>query len=153
MKNKKEPKVLFVSASGGHFEQLLMLKPLMEKYPSITVTEKTSINNKADYHMLQTGHKDKLFVIKMFLNLIKAIIIWVKEKPKFVVSTGTSIVFPFALLAKITGSKIIYIETFARVNDKTRTGAVMYKYADLFIIQWESLQEIYPNAVYGGSIY
>ena len=29
----------------------------------------------------------------------------------------------------------------------------MYKHADLFIIQWESLKEVYPDAVYGGSIY
>jgi large subunit ribosomal protein L18 len=34
-------KIVFAASSGGHFEQLLMLKPLMEKYESILVTEKT----------------------------------------------------------------------------------------------------------------
>ena len=34
-------KVCFASSSGGHFEQLLMLKPLMDVYDSFIVTEKT----------------------------------------------------------------------------------------------------------------
>jgi len=29
----------------------------------------------------------------------------------------------------------------------------MYKRADLFIVQWENLKEIYPDAIYGGSLY
>ena len=51
------------------------------------------------------------------------------------------------------GKKVIYIETFARVNDCTRAGKLMYKIADLFIYQWEALEKFYPNGVFGGSIY
>ncbi|QKY70305.1 hypothetical protein Len3610_12510 [Lentibacillus sp. CBA3610] len=39
------------------------------------------------------------------------------------------------------------------MHDTTRTGRFMYKHADLFIVQWESLLKFYPGAVYGGSIY
>ena len=56
-------------------------------------------------------------------------------------------------LGKIFGSKVIYIETFANVTTKTSTGKLIYKFADLFIVQWESMLEIYPNAVYGGWIF
>ena len=38
---RKEIKICFAASSGGHFEQLLMLKKLMEKYDSFIVTEKT----------------------------------------------------------------------------------------------------------------
>ena len=31
-------KICFAASSGGHFEQLMMLKPLMEKYESFVVT-------------------------------------------------------------------------------------------------------------------
>ena len=34
-------KIVFAASSGGHFEQLMMLKPLMEKYDSFILTEKT----------------------------------------------------------------------------------------------------------------
>jgi len=37
----KKVKLCFAASTGGHFEQLMMLKPLMEKYDSFIVTEKT----------------------------------------------------------------------------------------------------------------
>ncbi len=149
----KIPKVIFVSSSGGHYEQLKMLKPLMEKYDSIVITEQQTCAGYADYYMIQINHSDKLIVFKLLADVFKAIKIWIKEKPEYVISTGTMIALPFAFLAKLTRKKIIYIETFAKMHEPSMTGKVMYKLADLFIIQWESLREFYPNAVYGGCIY
>ena len=40
MKNKAK-KLCFAASTGGHFEQLMMLKPLMKKYDSFVITEKT----------------------------------------------------------------------------------------------------------------
>ncbi|MGO1371974.1 MAG: PssD/Cps14F family polysaccharide biosynthesis glycosyltransferase [Senegalia sp. (in: firmicutes)] len=142
-----------ISSSGGHYEQLKMLSVLGENNDIFWVTEKVDYSSKADYYLIQTGLKDKKFLFRMIINLFKTLKIWLKEKPDYVITTGTMIVIPMAFLAKILGKKLIYIESFARIHDATRTGRLMYKYADLFIIQWETLKEIYPNAVYGGSIY
>lgn len=151
----KKPKLLFISSSGGHYEQLKMMKPLMEKYDSRIITEKMLSAGKADYYMLQISHTDKLIIIKLIADMIKAIRIWIKEKPDYIISTGSMIFLPFALLARITKKKIIFIETFAKLEDATLTGAFIYKHKwyDLFIIQWESLRKVYPDAIYGGSLY
>lgn len=151
--NKHSKKLCLISSSGGHFEQLKMLSPLSEKYEVFWVTEKADYASKADYYMIQTGLKDKLFIFKMLVNAIRSLRIWIREKPDYVITTGTMIALPMAFLAKLFRKKLVYIETFARVYDGTRTGKLMYKYADLFIIQWETLRNIYPKAVYGGSIY
>lgn len=153
MINKPNVKLLLVSSSGGHFEQLKMLKPLMQKYESCVVTERVLTSDKADYYMVQISHTDKLILFKFIADFIIAIKIWIKEKPDVVISTGSMIVLPFAILAKLTRKKIIFIETFAKRDDPTLTGKLMYKCADLFIIQWESLRKHYPNAIYGGCIY
>ena len=39
---KVSKKLCFAVSSGGHFEQISMLKPLMEKYDSFVVTEETA---------------------------------------------------------------------------------------------------------------
>lgn len=142
-----------VSSSGGHFNQLKCLKPLGEKYDMFWVTEKTKYHSNADYYLLQTGLRDWCFPFKMTYNFIKSLILWLKEKPDCVITTGSMVALPAALLSKLFRKKLIYIETFARVHDGTKTGKVMYKLADLFIIQWESLSNVYPKATYGGSIY
>lgn len=146
-------KICLISSSGGHYEQLRMLAPLSENHDLFWVTENAGYAIEADYYLLQTGLKDKAFPMKMMVNFFKSIKIWLKEKPDFVITTGTMVVLPMAFLAKLFHKKLIYIESISRVYDGTRTGRLMYKYADLFIVQWESLKKIYPNAVYGGSIY
>ena len=45
------------------------------------------------------------------------------------------------------------IETFANRNSKTATGKLVYKFADLFIVQWEEMLKLYPKAKLGGAIY
>lgn len=149
----KKIKICLISSSGGHYEQLSMLKKLEEKYDVFWVTEKTGYKGNADYYLLQTGLKDFLFPVKMIGNCFKTLHFWHKEKPKVIITTGTMVALPVCLLAKTLHKKVIYIETFARVTDCTRSGKLMYKIADLFIYQWENLDEFYPNGVYGGSIY
>ena len=153
MEDVKNPKICLVSASGGHFEQLCKLKKLFENYEGFVVTEKTSFETKADYFVQQTGIGEKGLLkntIKLFNQVRK---ICKKERPDIVITTGTFISLPFMIYCKLHRKKFIYIETFARITNTTKAGKFMYKYADLFIYQWEELKEFYPKGVYGGSIY
>lgn len=151
--NEKKTKICLISSSGGHYEQIKKLSVLEKNHNLFWVTEKTEYQSHANYYLLQTGSKDKLYLFKMIWNSLKSIYIYFKEKPDVVITTGTMIVIPLSLFSKLLGKELIYIETFARVYDGTKTGKLMYRYADLFIVQWESLKNIYPDAVYGGSIY
>ena len=116
MKNRdgKRLKICLISSSGGHYEQLKMLAPLSEKHDVFWVTEKTEYTSKADYYLLQTGMKDRLFPAKMGVNFVKTLGIWIREKPDYIITTGTMVTLPMAFLAKIMRKKLIYIETFAR---------------------------------------
>ena len=55
--------------------------------------------------------------------------------------------------AKLFRKKVIFIETFANSKTKTLSGSIVYPIADIFIVQWESMLDIYPKAVLGGWIY
>ena len=70
-----------------------------------------------------------------------------------IVTTGAHTGGIMSLIGKIFGSKIIYIETFASINQKSITGRLVYKFADLFIVQHESMLKFYPKAVMGGWIF
>ena len=79
--------------------------------------------------------------------------IYLKVRPKYIVSTGAHTAGPMCLIGHLLGSKVIFIETFANSKSRSLTGRLVYKFADLFIVQWESMLELYPNAVYGGWIF
>jgi UDP-N-acetylglucosamine:LPS N-acetylglucosamine transferase len=150
----KKPKICFVSSSGGHWEQLQKLKPLADKYEGFFVTEKTQFDAPlASYFMKQTDLKDKLMPFKMLVNFLRALKIWIKEKPDMVITTGTMVAYPFYLLSVLCKKKFVFIETFGRANMPTVAGKLMEKHSDLFIVQWESQKKFYKKAIYGGCLY
>ena len=51
------------------------------------------------------------------------------------------------------GAKLIYIEVFDRIDKPTLTGKLVYPITDKFIVQWESMKELYPEATFGGWIF
>ena len=153
MKNKNKPKICLVSSSGGHWEQLQKLQPLIDKYTGFYVTEKTQFEAKAQYFLKQTDLKDKLMIFKMIYNFVKALKIWIKERPDFVITTGTIVAYPFYLFSIIFHKKFIFIETFGRANMPTEAGKRMEKHSDLFIVQWETQKKFYKKAIYGGCLY
>lgn len=150
-------KICFAASSGGHFEQLVMLKPLMEKYDSFVLTEETSYRVKVKgqrmYYIKQINRKEKDFLFKMIGNTIRSLRIYRKEKPDIIICTGVLAMIPMCLIAKFHGKKLIYIESFAKVTSATLTGKFLYKYADQFYVQWPEMQSIYPNAIFLGGIY
>lgn len=150
-------KIVFAASSGGHLEQLMMLKPLMEKYPSVIVTEKTDYSagkfSVKTYYLLQINRKEKLFLPKLIVNTFKSLRVLIIERPKVMITTGVLSIIPLALLMKLFGGKLIYMESFAKVTSKTLSGNLLYKYADQFYVQWEEMLRLYPNAIYKGGIY
>ena len=154
-------KVLFISSCGGHLVELLKLEPMFKEYDSYIITEKTKGNSKLKdkyknkISFLVYGTKDHMLVypFKLIYNTFKSMFIYIKIRPKYIVTTGAHTAGPICVIGKIFGSKVIYIETFANMNKKTITGKIIYNFADLFIVQHESMLKLYRNAVYGGWIF
>ena len=149
-------KICFVASTGGHFEQLMMLKPIMDRNKSFIVTEKTDYSvakSEKLYYLKQVNRHEISFVFKMIINFLTSFKIFIKEKPDLVISTGALSTIPLCLLAKLFRKKLIFIESFAKISSPTLTGKLMYKFADQFYVQWEEMLKIYPNAIYKGGIY
>lgn len=135
----------------------MMLRPLMDKYESFIVTEKTnylvSNNDYKFYYLKQVNRHEFRLIYYMIYNILITMKIFLKEKPDIIISTGALATIPMCIVAKIFRKKIVFIESFAKVNSPTLTGKLLYKFADKFFVQWESMKEFYPNAIYKGGIY
>lgn len=147
----------FLASSGGHWEELMCLKEIAAEYDSFFVTEEggqvRDANLKRIYTVPQINRHEKRFLIHFVRLFARAIKILGLEKPDFIITTGALIAFPFCLIGKIRGAKVIYIESFARVDDRSLTGRLVYPLADLFLVQWESMLRLYPKAKYVGGIF
>ena len=150
-------KACFVASSGGHWEELMCLRPIAEEHDTFYVTEaggQAKDSSLKDIYLVpQINRRQKDFLWRFLKLMISTGKIMLREKPDVVVTTGALISYPFCLYAKLMGKKVVYIETFARVNDRSLTGRLVYPLADLILVQWESLLELYPKAKYVGGIF
>ncbi len=157
-------KVLFIASTGGHLDELMQLKSMFNDYDYHLITEKTKSTlslkdiypkrvNYLVYGTYTTFLNRIIYPFKLIYNTFKSLVLYIKIRPKYIVTTGTHTSGPMCLIGHIFGSKVIYIETFANSSTKSKTGRLVYKFADFFVIQWESLKELYPDATYGGWIF
>lgn len=90
-------KVLFISSTGGHLNELMQLSPLFEKYDYRIITEKDKANEslrekyRDRLYFLPYGTRAKLFtyIFKYFYLCLKTVYLYFKIRPKVIVTTGT----------------------------------------------------------------
>ncbi len=154
-------KVLFISSCGGHLTELMQLKAMFSSYDFQIITEKTKNNlalkekygNRIRFLIYGTKDYPLTYPFKLLANCFLSLFYYLRFRPKYIITTGVHTAGPMCCIGKILGSKIIYIETFANRKSKTATGRLIYHFADLFIVQWESMLKVYPKATYGGWIF
>lgn len=159
MKKNKKEKVCFLASFGGHLEEISRLVEIEEKYDNFLVTEKGKFEElhfgKKVIYVYQINRKEILFPFKFIGLILKAFKILLKEKPTVLISTGALATVPFCIVGKLLGKRIVYIESFARVDTPSLTGKIIYKLklANLFVVQWEDMLKYFPEAIVGGRIF
>ena len=140
-------KIVGISSAGGH------LLELMKSIPSSYENEVIYITFKNGLTIDTLKNKGRFFIIdphiskfKYVINFLQSLFLFIKIRPKVIISTGAGIAIPFVLIGSFFKTKIIFIETGARISKPSRTGKFLYKYSDLFIIQYKSLSKFYPNS-------
>ena len=150
---KKNNILCVVCSAGGHFTEALFAVENL-KYPKFFVTYKLPHMDQSladlEYFYITNPH-DNLF--KYPINFLQSFRIYLKKRPKFILSTGSGMAIATCLIGKIFNSKIIYIETGARIHAPSKTGRLLYYFSDLFIVQWRSLLKFYPKAIFGGLLF
>ena len=156
-------KILVILGSGGHTAQMLRLVDLLEdrfKYTYLISKEdqisSKKITKRGEVYFAHRAraYGDNIIVIlfkigRLFAESFYIIIIY---RPKAIVSAGPGITVPVSIVGKLLGKKIVFIESWSRVYNGSTTGKILYRFADLFFIQWPELKETYPNAIYAGRL-
>ena len=169
--NNLKNTIMFACNQGGHFSQMMALHDLFGKYDTVLVTD----NVRATKQMpalkeigaieIMEGESSRRKELKdddtgsrwSFLGVyIKMLLasrkLWKKYRPKVIVSTGSNIAVPLFIIGKLHGSKIIFIETRAKVYARSMTGILVRRMADQIFVQWPEMLKLYPEAKYCGTL-
>jgi beta-1,4-N-acetylglucosaminyltransferase len=147
---KKDKKIGLICSPGGHFTEILQLLEAFEGHSHFLITyrEKVTLDRENAYYMTNLGRSP----IALILGVLKILMIFLKEKPDILFSTGSEIAIPSFYFGKfLFRTKLIYLECSAQVYQPSMTGRWVYPITDLFLVQWEPLLKRYgPKAKYVG---
>lgn len=145
--------IVVIASAGGHLTQAMCATSLVEQ-DLVLVCNKNMLRGsrfKRIYTVTDTQHS----VLIHTRNLLKGIWILLRERPQAMFSTGGPICLPFALLAKLTRTRFVYLDTLSRVTELSNSGKMIEKYGlyDSFLSQWESVAEKYSGVEYHGQAF
>ena len=156
-------KLLVVLGEGGHSTELFNLVDLLgDRYEYHYVVANQDVLS-ADqlriggpiYRLLRPRGKHTALALAALRTLVtaaQAVAVVLRVRPKAILSTGPAIAVPISIVGKLLGARVIFVETGARVKALSMTGKIMYRWADLFFVQWPQLKEKLPRAVYAGRL-
>ncbi len=160
-------RLLVVLGEGGHTRQMLQLLDQLSlpvEYHYLIAAEDQLSEGKIRlpgpvYRVGRPrskvkGHTDSLPVAawRTLHSLVQLVPILRRVRPQAVLANGPSVAVPAALLGKLLGARIIYVESASRVQRMSTSGRLVYPFADLFIVQWPALQVRYRKAIYAGRL-
>lgn len=141
-----------VCSAGGHLTEALLAIEGVD-FPNFFITYELPHLSRTlatrEHYFITNPHKNPF---KYIVNGIESLMIYLRKRPRFILSTGSGMAIATCLIGRLFGSKIIYIETGARVSSPSLTGRLMYRFSHLFIVQWKPLLKHFPSAEYGGPL-
>jgi beta-1,4-N-acetylglucosaminyltransferase len=131
-------RVLLVANSGGHLLQMLAIEGAFSDCERVWVTLDAADSQSllaAEQVVLAHGPTNRSF-LNLVRNLFLACRIMATIKPDVIVSTGAALAVPFFIVGRITRKRLVYIESFTRVQGLSLSGRMVYPLAHTFFIQW-----------------
>jgi UDP-N-acetylglucosamine:LPS N-acetylglucosamine transferase len=161
--NSQHFKLLIVLGEGGHTQQMLNLVDLLgdahEYHYVISREDNLSANQIRRpgpiYRVTRPRGKRTGAISAAFrtiLTAVQSLGILLRVQPAAVVSAGPAIGVSISMMGKLLGADIIFIESSSRIKRLSLSGRIMYRWADLFFVQWPYLKQEWPQAVYAGRL-
>lgn len=162
MAGRKRLKVLVIVSCGGHFEQAIECLEAFRGCDVILVCYRYWGEMKGFSHPLVSRVRLVRFIapqkwglcLSMVVNLFEFLWIFLRERPDLLFSTGAEIAIgPFILGKLFWRTKNIYMETAAGNREGTVTARVLYRWSNLFLVQWpHQIGTFGPKARYEGRV-
>jgi beta-1,4-N-acetylglucosaminyltransferase len=81
-----------------------------------------------------------------------------KKRPELIVCNGPGTCIPICVIAfmmrvlYITDTKIVFVESICRVKTLSLSGKILLLFADIVLVQWPKLKEIYRRTTFIGRL-
>lgn len=146
--------VLLVCSAGGHLLQLYLLREAWQGLSHSWVSlEREDARSLLAGEQVYYGYGP---TTRSAVNLVRNLLIawrlvW-RLRPRVIVTTGAGIAVPFAWIGRMSGAKIVYVESLSRVAKPSLTCRLIAPIAERIYVQWPELAQSLPRSRYVGTV-
>jgi len=154
--------ILLACSSGGHLFQLLALRDAWKEFSRVWVTDDASdtrslLRDESVVFAHGPTHRDLAngvhrIAAAWIRNTLLAVRLIRAVRPRVVLTTGAATAVPFAWVARVLGSKVVYVESLTRVDSPSVACRLIGPVADRVYVQWPELTGRVARSRYVGSV-
>jgi hypothetical protein len=132
--------MLAVASGGGHWVQLLRLRPAFTgadiAYVTVDRASRDDIGADRFYVVNDATRWNKLGLLRMALRLTWIVL---RERPDVIVTTGAAPGYFAVRLGRFIGAQTAWIDSMANVQQLSLCGSKAGPISDLWLTQWPDL--------------
>lgn len=143
-------KLFAVASGGGHWVQLLRLRPAYSHHHVTYVSTNAAYAKEVDRRLLvvtDANMNEKLRLLRMFAEMLWLLI---RERPDVIVTTGAAPGFAAIVFGRLIGARTIWIDSIANSEELSSSGKQAGRFAHLWLTQWEHLAKPAGPQFWGG---
>jgi exopolysaccharide biosynthesis glucuronosyltransferase PssD len=132
--------VLAVASGGGHWLQLMRLRPALEEHDVTYVTTIRGLGEQFDAlpcRLVRDASRNEPF--RLAWMVVQLAVTVVQTRPRIVISTGAAPGLVALFLGKIVGARTIWLDSIANSEELSMSGKLAGRFVDLWLTQWPAV--------------
>lgn len=140
MKTRRPQRILAVASGGGHWIQMMRLRPCFEglrvTYATVDPTSRCDIEPAPFYSIPDANRSQKLRLIWLTFRMAWIVLL---VRPNVVITTGAAPGYIAIRIAKVIGARAMFLDSVANAEQLSLSAKLSEHHADLLLTQWQQL--------------
>lgn len=133
-------KIIAAASFGGHWIQLMRLRPVLEKHRTAYVSTNpelaTTWPGMSYFNVVDASAESKF---RLALAFLQALLVVLRVRPDVIISTGAAPGLAFIVWGRVFGAKTIWIDSVANAERISRSGLLARRWSKVWASQWEDV--------------
>jgi UDP-N-acetylglucosamine:LPS N-acetylglucosamine transferase len=155
-------KVLAIASGGGHWIQLLRVRPAWDGCDVTYATtdrghaawlrRDAAIRHQNAPEFIVLAEANRWQKAKLLLLILQVAFILIKLRPDFIITTGASQGYFALRIGKLLGARTAWIDSIANSEEMSLSGLLARPYADIWLTQWEHVSNADIGLEFKGAV-
>ena len=149
---RRTRRVLAVASGGGHWVQLMRLRPAFDgadvHYATVDPSARAMVTD-APVHVYPDANKDTK--LGLILSALALAVIVLRVRPHVVISTGAAGGYLAICMARLIGARTVFIDSVANTRQLSVSARLAQRVAHVVLTQWPAVAKA-TGAQYRGAV-